>query len=163
LTLVALVFSGAAFFRSGRADKRDLFLRIHEMLLDPEVVRGRRRLYKITTREQAEHLHDNPDDYTRVHRALALFDLLAKYEHYGWIDERTALDEWADSLARAKPPAELFIAARAREVGVRSWPDFLDLAGRAERYERGNYSPRRFRRRIWRRRPRPLLLGTGER
>lgn len=140
-TVVAVVLSVVALVRSSRLDRRDLFLRIHEMLLEPEVVKGRRRLYAIKDEYQARSVHEDPVDYTAVHRALALFDLLAKYADNGWIDERTALEEWGHSLVSAREPGRLFIDARSVHVNWRSWPDFERLAERADRFLAGEYHP----------------------
>lgn len=143
LTTAAIFLSGFALYRSGRADKRDLFLRIHEMLLEPEAVQGRRRLYRVETVEDARAIHAEQEVYTNVHRSLALFDLLAKYVRNGWIDERIALEEWGRSLTQARGPGLVFIEVRSEEVKWRSWPDFLDLAERAKRFKEGQYTPER--------------------
>jgi hypothetical protein len=68
---------------------------------------------------------------TKVYRALAMFDVLALYAENGWIDERTVLDEWGNSLRNSVDPAQHFIAARYETVRWHSWPHYQALAAKA--------------------------------
>lgn len=140
LTILALVVSAGAlalgvvnFQRARRLDKRDLFLRMHEALLDPAVVAGRRALYDLRDTGQAAALVYKEETLTQVYRALAMFDVLALYVENGWIDEATVLDEWGNSLRRSIEPAEHFIAARYQTIQWHSWPHYRALAEKARR------------------------------
>jgi hypothetical protein len=127
----ALALGFVNFRRARRLDKRDLFLRIHEALLAPEVVAGRRALYSITDQAQAAALVYQEEVLTQVYRALAMFDVLALYAENGWIDEKTVLDEWGNSLARSVTPADHFIKARYDSIQWHSWPHYRLLAQKA--------------------------------
>ncbi|MFD1248493.1 hypothetical protein ACFQ3F_11910 [Nocardioides ginsengisoli] len=138
LTVLALFVSGGALFlgvvnfrRARRLDKRDLFLRMHETLLEPGVVAGRRALYEIREPKHAEALVYHEDTLTQVYRALAMFDVLALYVDNGWIDEATVLDEWGNSLTRSIEPAKFFIEARYKTTQWHSWPHYRALAEKA--------------------------------
>jgi hypothetical protein len=142
LTTLALFVSAGAFVlgvvnyrRARKLDKRDLFLKIHERLIDPDVVAGRRILYALRSKEQAAALVYREDDMTKVYRALAMFDVLALYAENGWIDEQTVLDEWGHSLRNSVDPAEYFIAARYETVRWHSWPHYQALAAKARAQE----------------------------
>jgi hypothetical protein len=136
-TLALLVSAGALvlgvvnYRRARKLDKRDLFLKIHERLIEPDVVAGRRLLYALRSKDEAASLVYREDDLTKVYRALAMFDVLALYAENGWIDERTVLDEWGHSLRNSVEPAEYFIAARYETVRWHSWPHYRALATKA--------------------------------
>jgi hypothetical protein len=98
-TLLAVVVSTGAlslgvfnYRRASKLDKRDLFLKIHERLIEPDVVTGRRLLYSLRSKQEAASLVYREDDMTKVYRALAMFDVLALYAENGWIDEGTVLE-----------------------------------------------------------------------
>jgi hypothetical protein len=138
VTALALVVSAAAlslgmlnYRRARRLDKRDLFLRLHESLLDPDVVAGRRALYEIKDVPSAAALVYETGTLTQVYRALAMFDVLALYVENGWIDEATVLDEWGNSLSRSIEPSQHFIAARYQTIQWHSWPHYRRLAAKA--------------------------------
>jgi hypothetical protein len=138
MTVLAVIVSFAAFIlgcvnfsRARRLDKRDLFLRMHESLLDPSIVDGRRALYDIKTIGDATRLSLDADTTTSVYRALAMFDVLALYVENGWIAESTVLEEWGNSLRRSVEPSRLFIEARYATIQWHSWPHFRELAEKA--------------------------------
>lgn len=139
LTVLAVLVSVGAlalglvnFTRARHLDKRDLFLKVHERLLEPDVVAGRRILYTLGSTQEAAALVYQEDRMTLVYRALAMFDVLALYAESGWIDEATVLDEWGNSLARSVEPAEHFIAARYESTQWHSWPHYRALAAKAQ-------------------------------
>lgn len=127
----ALVLGAINFRRARQLDKRDLFLRMHEALLEPSVVAGRRALYELKDKASAAALGRQEQSLTNVYRALAMFDVLALYVENGWIDEDTVLDEWGNSLRRSIEPAEHFIEARYETIQWHSWPHYRDLAIKA--------------------------------
>jgi hypothetical protein len=131
VAFVALAVAVASFWRAGRKDKRDLFLRIHEALIEPDVVAGRRALYKIRDKGYAKVLIHQEAEQTSVYRALAMFDVLGLYAEEGWVDEETVLKEWGNSLRRSWAPASLFIEARYETIRWHSWPHYERLAKKA--------------------------------
>jgi hypothetical protein len=136
-SLAAVVLGVVNFRRARKLDKRDLFLRMHETMIQPDAVAGRRALYKITSPKDAETSCMNDVTSSQIYRALALFDVLALYVESGWIDEGTVLKEWSNSLARSQEPARLWIAARYKGVHWHSWPHYQSLAKMAARVEKG--------------------------
>lgn len=131
VSLAAFLFGCVNFSRARRLDKRDLFLRMHESLLEPSVVAGRRALYEIREHDDATRLVYDADKLTSVYRALAMFDVLALYVENKWISEQTVLDEWGNSLRRSIDPSEIFISARYETIQWHSWPHYRALADKA--------------------------------
>ncbi len=127
-----------------RLDKRDLFLKMHENLLDPSAVRGRRLLYRITAPEIADAIVADEDQQTDVYRALAGFDVLGLYVDRGWVDRWTVLEEWGNSLSLAVEPKALFIAAKYPGKKFHSWPHYDDLAREAVGFRDGTVRPSLF-------------------
>jgi hypothetical protein len=133
VSLGALGLGLINFQRAKRLDERDLFLKVHERLIEPDVVAGRRILYTLRSKEEAAALAYREEEMTKVYRALAMFDILALYAEQGWINEDTVLDEWGNSLRNSIRPAAHFIAARYDSVQWHSWPHYRALAAKAER------------------------------
>jgi hypothetical protein len=93
--LIPIVISCAAFvfsvftWRERRAqDQRDLFLRIHERLVDVDLQRGRRVLFQmVQSIEDARALfQDRREDSDLANRALAMLDVAALYVERGYVD-----------------------------------------------------------------------------
>jgi len=78
----AFAFSIFNWRERKRQDQRDLFLKIHERLVDMDLQRGRRIIYlDVHSVEQAKALFQKrPADYDLGDRALAMLDLAALYE-----------------------------------------------------------------------------------
>lgn len=135
VSLLALVLTGANTVWARRRDKREMFLRMHDRLLDPEVVAGRRMLYTINSREYASHLSgEDQEALTRIYRALALYDVLGLYVERKWIDKQTVLDEWGESLSKSLTPGRFFIRGvrSGDNARVKNWPHWQKLAEEAD-------------------------------
>lgn len=116
-------------------DKRDLFLRLHELLLEADLQRGRRiALEQITSPEDAKAMRDaNPDDYDTINRAMAFADLFALYAYEGYIDHGMALGTWKYAFDRLRAPAEHFMEHRRKMNGDIAWPNLRRFCEEAER------------------------------
>ena len=132
-TTLAVLLSLAAFYRSRRLDKRDLFLRMHTDLLDEIPMRGRRVLgtiFDVNTATWAAR--EVPA--TEVYRALAMFDVLGLYVEQGWVDRWTVMEEWGRSLSAYREPKRLWVAARWPNNDEDRWPHYDLLAESAAKY-----------------------------
>jgi hypothetical protein len=141
--LIPIVISCAAFafsvftWRERKAqDQRDLFLRIHERLVDVDLQRGRRVLFQmVQSIEDARALfQDRREDSDLANRALAMLDMAALYVERGYIDRDLFVQEWGFAYASILENARYFIAERASRAvrpTVRSWPHFQLLASQA--------------------------------
>ena len=126
ISVFALAVSVAAFLISLRRDRRDLFLSMHERLIDPDLQEGRRVLHaRINSVEDVKQLLDaSPREYALVNRALAMLDIFGMYVARGYIDKRVALEEWGYTYAKAAARAAHVIEFRAQhQDGWRSWPN----------------------------------------
>ena len=134
LSSAAFVFSLYAWRERRSVDQRDLFLRVHERLVDIDIQRGRRILAeKIGSPEDAHALYrEHPDDYDLANRSLAMLDVAALYVERGYISKRLFMQEWALVYARVLEPAQHFISARAEKSMTSAlWPHFRALAREA--------------------------------
>lgn len=125
IALIALVLNGLTFSDRRRQDRRDLFLKLHERLIDPDVQRGRRLLYeRVHSPADAARLREHAtDDYELVNRALAMFEVFAMYVERGYVDRDMALEEWGHTIARAYERAEHFLDDREQLQTWKPWPN----------------------------------------
>ncbi|MEU6090950.1 hypothetical protein ABZ865_30025 [Streptomyces sp. NPDC047085] len=132
VSIVALLVSGAAVRYTTRTDRRDVFLRLHETLISPELQRGRRVLFDLYRRQGA--VDDlSQQDYELANRALANLDVAAYYCEKKYVSERDFLDLWAPTLGRLKYAAASFIDHRDRMFpGIPVWPHYRRLVNQAE-------------------------------
>lgn len=136
ISLAAFIFSVHNWRERKRQDQRDLYLKIHERLVEIDLQRGRRIIYRdVHSAEDAEALfRERPEDYDLANRALAMLDVAALYEEQGYIDSKLFMDEWGPVYARIRENSGYFIAERiAHSVAPAhpAWPHFQSLARRA--------------------------------
>ena len=133
IALVPIVIACAAFAFSvftwqerAAKDRRDLFLKLHERLNDIDLQRGRRILAERikSIEDAATLLHDSPNDYELVFRALAMYDVAALYAERGYIDRKLFLEDWDGSYARAWEHGQHVIAERLNRLTPNSWSDW---------------------------------------
>ncbi|MGW0946691.1 hypothetical protein ACWD4O_29675 [Streptomyces sp. NPDC002623] len=132
ISIVALLVSGVAVLYTTRTDKRDVFLRLHETLISPELQRGRKVLFDLYRRQGAvEDL--GPLDCELANRVLAALDVAGYYCEKKYVDEEDFLELWAPALGRLKYAAALFVEHRdGMFPGMPVWPRYMRLANRAE-------------------------------
>jgi hypothetical protein len=136
ISSVAVIVSFISLFVSRRKDKRDIFLKLHELLVSPELQNGRRVLFQLHARVgRVEDLSEA--DYASANRALASLDIAGLYCHKKYVSEKEILDLWAPSLARMKYAAGPFLQHRdSFWSGIPTWPHYRRLADHAEEYLR---------------------------
>lgn len=113
-------------------DQRDIFLRIHERLIDLDLQQGRRILARIHSSEDARDLLENrPGDYHLASRALAMLDVAGLYVEQGYVDKSLFIQEWGSVYsALHEGPMKLIAerAVRGPSYHTWSWPHFQALA-----------------------------------
>lgn len=129
ISALALVLSAVTLLRARRLDRRDLFLRLHESLIEPGLVEGRRTLLMTNSREDATSIRADGDRFINVWRALSMFDVLGLYVENKWIDESVVLDEWGHLLFQSYEHAHFYID---EPIGTHVWPHFRRLARKVE-------------------------------
>jgi hypothetical protein len=146
LTAISIALACAAFlfsiftWRERRSqDQRDLFLKMHERLIDIDLQRGRRVLAQSirSTKDAQALFRDSPERYDLANRALAMLDVAALYVEHRYIDKSLFMDEWGSVYGRILESAQYFIADRDERNPISShgsWPHFQLLAHEARRY-----------------------------
>lgn len=137
VSVLAVTISLFSLLANRRKDRRDVFLKLHEQLISPELQNGRRVLFDLYARSgQVQDL--SREDYTSANRALAMFDIAGLYCHKKYVSEAEILELWAAPLVRMKYAAEPFMRHRdAFSPGVPVWPHYRRLADHAEELLRG--------------------------
>jgi hypothetical protein len=130
LSSIAVGFSIFVFINGLRRYKRDLFLRIHEIMISEDQYRGRQLLLSRTFDEiNIEELPFN--ERTNISRVLATYDTLGLYLQHGYLIKKDVLSMWGDPAHRAWDAAQPFVARRRRISGLPAYSHFGYLAGLA--------------------------------
>jgi len=131
LSVIALVFSIYVFIDSHKRDRRDTFIKIHELLISTDIQRGRYLLFeKVTDVESVKRLPD--DEYRDISQAIAVYNLLGVYLKNGYVTERDVVEVWGRAIYRAWITAQPFLAWREHNQGYKAWPYFELLAKRVQ-------------------------------
>ena len=127
ISVTALVFSIFVFTENRRRDRRDMFLRLHELLYSDDLQRGRNTLFrKVTDETSVEQLDDQ--EYRDVIRVLGAYNALGLYIRKKYVNERDVLDTWSESSYRMWIRAQSVRDYREKNEGYRPW-DNLELLG----------------------------------
>jgi hypothetical protein len=115
ISVGALCVSIGALLTKRKQDRRDLFLKMHERLIDHDLQNGRRILReRIKSVEDAKKMRlDDPESYYLVGRALAMFDILGCYVRRKYVDEQLVLEEWGRTYAGSWDHGRHVVAERA--------------------------------------------------
>jgi hypothetical protein len=110
----AFLFSLYAWRERVVKDRRDLFLRVHERLMDAENQNGRRILFKeINSVKDARALfHNDPERYNLANMALAMLDAAALYAERRYLDRNLFMEEWGYTYKNILKHARYFMTER---------------------------------------------------
>jgi hypothetical protein len=127
LSLLAIGVSIFVFVDTRTRYKRDVFLKIHEMMIGEDSYRGRQLLLSRThDAESIEALR--PDERAAISRTLALYDTLGLYLERGYLVEDDVLSMWGTRADRAWGAAQPFVQRRASQTGTtNAYPYFRHL------------------------------------
>jgi hypothetical protein len=132
VSVIALGFSIFVFAENRRRDRRDMFLRIHELLYSDDLQRGRNTLFrKVTDETSVEQLDDQ--EYRDVIRVLGAYNALGLYIRRKYVNERDVLNTWSESSYRTWSRAQPVRDYRERNEGYRPWNNLDLLAQKARR------------------------------
>ena len=145
ISCAAFAFSVFTWRERKVKDQRDLFLRVHERLVDVDLQRGRRIIYQdVNSVQDVQHLmRERPGDYDTANRALAVLDIAALYVERGYLDEQLFMQEWGLEYANILKHAQYFIDERASQAVAsadKTWPHLQFLGARATRHLAGHDS-----------------------
>jgi hypothetical protein len=92
ISILALAFSVFVFAESRRRDRRDMFLKIHELFYSDDLQRGRNVLFgKVTDEASVGLLTDQ--EYRDITRVLGAFNTLGLYIRNGYVNEADVMNE----------------------------------------------------------------------
>ena len=144
ISVAALGFSAFTWRERRSNDKRDLFLRMHERLIDLDLQHGRRILRQQvhSAKDVEKLLRDRYEDYEIVSRALSMLDIAALYVERGYIDKSLFMEEWSSVYAGLKESVVMLVMERAKSNPsyMWSWPHFQALANEAHKLTSGQGS-----------------------
>jgi hypothetical protein len=126
------VVSAAAFGFTRYTDRRNLLLRIHELLLDLQNQRGRRLLHLVAAADDSDDL--NEENRELINRALAMFDVLGFYVARRYVKFDDAHDLWGPAAILAWERAAPYIQDRRAAEQRPVWPYFERFAEDARRH-----------------------------
>ena len=133
LSCIAIGLSLFVFVEGRRRHKRDLFLKIHETMINEDSYRGRQLLLSRAF-DEATIAALTPGERADISRCLALYDTLGLYLRRKHLIEDDVVSMWGDPALRAWQAAQPFVERRARQSrGQSAYPHFRYLASRAER------------------------------
>jgi hypothetical protein len=132
LAVLGLGVSLFTVWLSVRQSRLDAYTRMHEMLVSPEVARGRRILF--LAHGQGNLPEPGDADWDAINQSLAVYDTLAVYMQRKIVNQRLVLSAWFHPLTAIHASADAWVKHRA-SFGVRNpWPNLHWLLERAERY-----------------------------
>jgi hypothetical protein len=131
IATVAVGLSFATATLNRRQRRQDMFLRVHEMLIDIEMQRGRRLLYQCG--RDGRLPPEESDDFARISRALSVHNTVAVYVRRGIVPRRWILEGWQNTLCDMRHGAMLFIAYRQQTYGWHVWRELDSLITLAEK------------------------------
>jgi hypothetical protein len=144
ISLAALSVSVVTLLTKQRQDRRDLFLKMHERLVDPDLQQGRRILReRIKSVEDAQAMRkEDQVSYQLVGRALAMFDILGGYVLRKYVDEELVLEEWGHTYAGSWASGRYVILERTASERERltwsAWPHLQAFGKRASAWASDN-------------------------
>jgi hypothetical protein len=148
ISTAALVLSIAVFIRNRQQDKRNLLIKMHELLTSDRYQRGRALLFeKVVTETSIEQL--SPEEYRDINAALSGFSLLGLYLKNGYVSNRDVMEAWAISIVRTCKAAGPLLAHRESGEGLNPHVGLPPLAEKAQEYLTGKGIELEYK--VWRR------------
>src|SRR5690349_13791975 len=100
LSTIAVAFSIFVFVEGRQRYKRDVFLKIHELMISEDQYRGRQLLLSQDFDDVSiEKL--TLEDRANISRALATYDTLGLYLRRGYLIEEDVIEMWGSAACRA--------------------------------------------------------------
>jgi hypothetical protein len=130
VSAAALILSLYIFFDNRRQDRRNVLLKMHELLVGDDLQRGRYLLFeKVIDEASVQSL--SGQDYRDINRALATYNLLGLYVKNRYVEARDVLDVWDRSIYRTWVAGQPFLAHREHDHGYKVGVYFEQLAQKA--------------------------------
>lgn len=139
VSCIALGFSVFAFLEGRARHKRDLFLKIHELLISEDQYQGRQLLLMGGFDDVS--IEGLPiDKRANISRAIGAYDTLGLYLRRGYLIKEDVMSMWGDPACRAWDAARPFVARRERRSRLPAYPHFKYLVDGATDWRKNHDS-----------------------
>lgn len=118
----AVGLSFATVVMNRRQRQQDMYLRVHETLIDVQMQRGRRALYRCG--QDGALPPEDSDDFALISRTLSVHNAVAIYVRRGIVPRRWVLAEWRNTLCDMRRGLTFFRTYREQTYG---WPVLVEL------------------------------------
>lgn len=118
VSAVALAFSFYTFLAGRKQDRRDVMLKMHELLISDDLQRGRFLLFEKVVDEASVRALTG-QDYRDINRAIATYNLLGLYVEKEYVNERDVMSVWARSIYRCWIAGQPFLLQREHDQGYK--------------------------------------------
>ena len=124
IATVAVILSLSAAIIQKRQQQRDAFRQIQDVLMSPELQRGRWLIIEISQERRTLPEQLSPEFYL-LNRTLGMYDTLAMYVRRRVVPRRWVLDMWHHPLAGMRTAAGQL--ARRHQKGGLGWTPWPEL------------------------------------
>jgi hypothetical protein len=134
IATIAVILSLVTVMAQRRQQRREAYRQIQDVLMSPELQRGRWMITEISRGKRGLPDRASPEFYL-LNRTLGVFDTLAMYVRRGVVPREWVLDMWHHSLADMRAGARQ-LARRHQEtnLGWTPWPELWSLLDESARY-----------------------------
>ncbi|RSM37674.1 hypothetical protein DMB66_59455 [Actinoplanes sp. ATCC 53533] len=122
IATIAVGLSFATVVLGRRQRRQDMYLRVHETLIDVQMQRGRRLLHRCAV--DGALPPEESDEFAIVSRTLSVHNAVAIYVRRGIVPQRWVLAEWRNTLCDMRRGFTLFRAYREETYG---WQVLVEL------------------------------------
>jgi hypothetical protein len=115
IATVAVGLSFATALLNRRQRQEDMYLRVHETLIDIDMQRGRLALHQVGVSGRLPP--EGGDEFARISRTLSVHNAVAIYVRRGIVPRRWVLDEWRNTLCDMRRGMTIFKEYRQSTYG----------------------------------------------
>jgi hypothetical protein len=132
LAVIGLLVSLNTVRLSVRQARLNAYTRIHELLVSPEIAKGRRMLFLAN----AANALPEPGDpgWDEINQSLAMYDTLGVYVGNRIVSRKLVLESWHHPLTDIRGPALAFLEHRRGHRVRNPWPSLRTLLDEAAGY-----------------------------
>lgn len=131
IATVAVGLSLTTVILNRRQRRQDMYLRVLETLIDPQLRRGRQLLKDCG--ESGLLPPEGSDDFALLSHTLSVHNTIAIYVRRRIVPKRWLLEGWRNTLASIRPATELYIGYRRNTYGWDIFDDLVSLINSAEK------------------------------
>jgi hypothetical protein len=119
IATLAVILSLVTVLIQKRQQQRDAYRQIYDILMSPELHRGRWMIVDVSKGKRPMPEPDSPEFFL-IYRTLGVFDALATYTRHRIVPRRLVLKVWRHPLLDMREGAEVI---RLRHTDWKPWED----------------------------------------